>query len=161
MTGAADPVRSRHRHVDDLSAVVGEDDEGRRARRPHAFRPEAFEHVIVRERRCAYRQTLDAPRGLRGGSADARRSRPLRTGAPEIKLDTIAFAEVLDALTEDGAGVEEHFLAARASNKAEPLVCTESLDCSCHSFGSLLYTVEGMSRVVAPQTRRGRHKATS
>ena len=27
MTGAADPVRSRHRHVDDLSAVVRQDDE--------------------------------------------------------------------------------------------------------------------------------------
>jgi hypothetical protein len=27
MTGAADPVRSRHRHVDDLSAVVRENDQ--------------------------------------------------------------------------------------------------------------------------------------
>ena len=77
-----------------------------------------------------------APRraGLRGGSADTRGSRPLRTGVAEIELDTVAFAEVVDALTEDGAGVEEHFLAGLITNKAESLVCTKSLDCSCHSL---------------------------
>src|SRR4029453_16435074 len=77
-----------------------------------------------------------APRraGLRGGPADTRGSRPLRTGVTEIELDTVAFAEVVDALAEDGAGVEEHFLAGLITNKAESLVCTKSLDCSCHSL---------------------------
>ena len=95
---------------------------------------------------------LHAARGLRGGSADARRSRALRTVAPEIELDTIAFAEVVDALTEDGAGVEEHFLAARVSNKAESLVCTESLDCSCHSLVHSCIRLRACRAVVAPQT---------
>ena len=71
--------------------------------------------------------------GLRGGPPDIRGPGSLGTGLTEIELDTIALAQIVDALTVDGAGVEEHFFPAGISNKAEPFVYSQRFNRSCHS----------------------------
>ena len=59
---------------------------------------------------------------LGGGAPDVLRAVTLRARLAEVELDAISLAEIFDALTLNGAGVEEHFLASGISNKAEALV---------------------------------------
>jgi hypothetical protein len=61
---------------------------------------------------------------LRRGPPDIRGPGSLGTGLAEIELDTIALAQVVDALTVDGAGMEEHLFPSGISNKAESFICS-------------------------------------
>ena len=60
--------------------------------------------------------------GLRSGPADVRRPRAFRARFVKIELDAIAFAQVVDALAVNRAGVEEHLFTGGISNKAEAFV---------------------------------------
>jgi hypothetical protein len=74
--------------------------------------------------------------GLCGRPTDIRCPRSFRPGLAEFELDTIPFAQVVDTLSVDGAGVKEHLFARGISNKAKSLVCSERLDRACHPVTS-------------------------
>ena len=100
--------------------------------------------------------TLVLPsRDLGRRSPDVGGSRPLRAILTKIELDAIAFAQVVDALTVDGAGMEEHFLAGRISDEAEAFVCSQRLDRSCHRVGSTSQSNAVALRASADDFSRG------